>query len=250
MTDVPGGAAPDAVGPCQACVEQALGEWAQGVGDVLGGSVSASVRAELPGLASVTATTDGRALRCLAAEDVHGARALGAVDGPSAEAALSGAPCWAADLRHERRWPRWTRVARAEGVAGVLALPHHAREVPSLVVTVLADDAGTWSAETVGTAAVLVDQLVPVLHLALQVERASRDLEDVDSALRTRATIDQAVGVVMAHHRCSPTAALARLRRASQSTGVPLADLAARLVTDVAGEPPGDPTGFRRRAAG
>ena len=250
MTDEHDLAGPHGSGPCQACVERALGEWAQGAAGRLGVALSASVRAELPGLASVTASTDLRARRCLAAEDGHGADARGAVDGPSAEAMRSGSACWSADLRRERRWPRWTPLARAEGVAGVLALPHAAVEVPALVVTLLADEPRVWTPEATGTTAVLVEQLVPVLHLALQVERASRDLEDVDSALRTRATIDQAVGVVMAHHRCSSTAALARLRRASQGTGVPLADLAVRLVTDVAGEPPAEGAGFRRRAAG
>jgi hypothetical protein len=249
MTDVHDAAPPHGSGPCQACVERALDEWVQAAAQRLDVRLSASVRAELPGLASVTATSDPRALRCLAAEDVHGARALGTVDGPSAEAAQSGEPRWSDDLRRERRWPRWTRVARSEGVAGVLSLPHVVAEGPALIVTLLADEPGAWTPDARDATAELVEQLVPVLHLALQVEQASRDLDDVDSALRTRATIDQAVGVVMAHHRCSSTAALARLRRASQSTGVPLADLAAHLVTDVAGEPPTEPTAFRRRAA-
>lgn len=97
------------------------------------------------------------------------------------------------------------------------------------------------------TARCLVDELRTVVGLAVGLEQAVASVQDTDAVLRSRAVIDQAVGVVMAHHCCGAEQAMERLRRASQRSGVPVARLAERLVTDVSGSPPASPDGFRLR---
>jgi AmiR/NasT family two-component response regulator len=52
-------------------------------------------------------------------------------------------------------------------------------------------------------------------------------------AMQTRATIEQAKGVVMALHGCSPDEAFARLARLSQVLQSKLHDVAASIVSDV-----------------
>ncbi|OZB49837.1 MAG: hypothetical protein B7X40_04575 [Cellulomonas sp. 14-74-6] len=99
------------------------------------------------------------------------------------------------------------------------------------------------------TARCLVDELRTVVGLAVGLEQAVASVRDADAVLRSRAVIDQAVGVVMAHHCCGAEQAMERLRRASQRSGVPVARLAERLVTDVSGSPPAEPRGFDLRRA-
>ena len=66
----------------------------------------------------------------------------------------------------------------------------------------------------------------------------ARDLAgQLDQALRSRAVIDQAIGIVMAESRCDASAAFAALGRASNNRNVKLRDLAAEIVTRVGGRP-------------
>jgi len=65
-----------------------------------------------------------------------------------------------------------------------------------------------------------------------------QDLYDLQAqmqqALRSRAIIDQAKGIIMAQNRCSGEEAFQVLVRASQARNVKLARLAAQLVDGVA----------------
>ena len=62
-------------------------------------------------------------------------------------------------------------------------------------------------------------------HLALVDE-----VMNLRRALTSRATIDQAKGIVMAKRRCTPDQAFKILAKLSQDTNVKLADVAAALV--------------------
>ena len=54
--------------------------------------------------------------------------------------------------------------------------------------------------------------------------------DQLRSALTSRATIDQAKGILMAEHGCTPEEAFCRLVKMSQDTNVPLRDVAKALV--------------------
>jgi hypothetical protein len=59
---------------------------------------------------------------------------------------------------------------------------------------------------------------------------AQAEVRQLRRALRTRPTIDQAKGIIMADRRCTPTEAFDVLKKLSMDTNVPLADVAAALV--------------------
>jgi hypothetical protein len=63
-----------------------------------------------------------------------------------------------------------------------------------------------------------------------EVEVLAEEVVDLRRALGSRATIEQAKGIVMADRRCSPDEAFAVLARLSQDTNVRLADVALALV--------------------
>lgn len=119
----------------------------------------------------------------------------------------------------------------------------------SLLVVLLSREPTDWRDGPGAAVRGMVDDLRAVVGLAVGLEQAALSMHDVDAMLRSRAVIDQAVGVVMAHHGCGAEQAMQRLRRASQRSGVSVARLAARLVTDVSGGPPAAPAGFRVRRA-
>ncbi|PJE93993.1 histidine kinase [Streptomyces carminius] len=82
-------------------------------------------------------------------------------------------------------------------------------------------------------------------HLA-QAEDAARrlgelraEVDQLRRALRSRAVIDQAVGIVQAERRCGPEDAFQILVNISQRTNVKLRDIAAALVRRAEGAPPG-----------
>lgn len=58
--------------------------------------------------------------------------------------------------------------------------------------------------------------------------------EQLQEALQSRATIDQAIGIILSQRRVSVEDAFAILRRASQTQNVKLRDVAGRLVAGTA----------------
>lgn len=58
----------------------------------------------------------------------------------------------------------------------------------------------------------------------------TQEVEDLRRALRSRPTIEQAKGIIMADRSCSPDEAFALLRQLSMDTNVRLADVAAAVV--------------------
>ncbi len=67
--------------------------------------------------------------------------------------------------------------------------------------------------------------------------------EQLREALPSRSAIDQAIGILMGHQRCTATEAFALLRTASQHGNRKLRDIAADIVTSVSGQPP-EPSPF------
>jgi hypothetical protein len=62
---------------------------------------------------------------------------------------------------------------------------------------------------------------------------AALEAEQLREALRTRAVIDQAKGILMARHHCSADKAFDFLRRRSQVTNTKLREVAKALVDDI-----------------
>jgi AmiR/NasT family two-component response regulator len=70
--------------------------------------------------------------------------------------------------------------------------------------------------------------------LVAELDRTVHELDGLRTAMRTRAAIEQAKGVIMGLHGCSEAAAFATLVRLSQSSQHRVHDVAALIVTQVA----------------
>jgi hypothetical protein len=70
--------------------------------------------------------------------------------------------------------------------------------------------------------------------LIKELESAAHELDGLRAAMRTRATIEQAKGVLMCLHGCSADEAFQRLVRLSQTSQRKLHDVASKIIEDVA----------------
>jgi hypothetical protein len=78
-----------------------------------------------------------------------------------------------------------------------------------------------------------VDAVGSFLAIVEGYTKLGAEVTQLRQALRTRPTIEQAKGIVMADRRCTPDEAFAVLKKLSMDTNVPLADVAAAIVYQV-----------------
>jgi hypothetical protein len=90
-----------------------------------------------------------------------------------------------------------------------------------------------------------LEELARTLPTALRLYEQSRLAADLQEALASRSTIDQALGVLMAQNRCTRDAAFAILRRASQHRNLKLREVAATVIERFTGHPAAPPPPFR-----
>jgi signal transduction protein with GAF and PtsI domain len=127
-------------------------------------------------------------------------------------------------------WPLYSRVAADEGVKSTLSLPLIAAGRPFGAFNLYARDAHAFSSQDESDAELFATQAAVVLVNAGAYWGAFDLAEGLRKAMESRATIEQAKGVLMASRRCSAEAAFQMLVSASQRSNVKLRDLADRIV--------------------
>jgi transcriptional regulator with GAF, ATPase, and Fis domain len=161
--------------------------------------------------------------------------------------ALQDGPCLDAARRQqvnrwnrraaEQRWPEFTSLAEELGLCSYLSagLGIAGRPLGALNLSSHDDDGFDPLDEELvslftapaSAAIVVVGRYAEARDLAAQLEQA----------LRSRAVIDQAIGIIMAESHCDASQAFAALSRASNNRNMKLRDLAAEIVTRVGGRP-------------
>jgi hypothetical protein len=161
------------------------------------------------------------------AQAVDGAQ-LAAEDGPGPTAFSSRSVVTSPDLRTDERWPQLVRFLPDDQVSVVVA-PVEVRKKP--VGTLHAYRTGGQLEPRVEEAAeVLAATLGAVFHeLELKAELHKLG-EDMRHALDSRATIEQAKGIVMAQRGCGPEEAFAYLADLSSDRERKLREVAREIV--------------------
>lgn len=93
-----------------------------------------------------------------------------------------------------------------------------------------------------------IDERSSGLARAYELLAGAELLENLEASLASRAVIEQAKGILMAHQHCDPDQAFALLRQASRHRNVKLHDIAAEPDLATAGAPA--PADCRIRACG
>lgn len=146
-----------------------------------------------------------------------------------------------ADARADSRWPAFAGAVAAEGLRSVLLLHIDIDEPenPTGVLAVYGEDPHMFDASgRQRELARLADETGRALALVTRLERSETRGGHLEDTLMSRATIDKAVGIVMAQNRCSDVEAFAILRRASMNRNVKLRTIAHEIVQQVSGSAP------------
>jgi GAF domain-containing protein len=154
--------------------------------------------------------------------------------GPCIAAAMSGRTVVVPDMMRERRWPEWAEAAVAAGVRSSLAigLPLHEAVTGALNIYGLAP--GVFDEDAVEVSQTFAGFAAAAMTNAHLYDRQVTLTHHMQAAMRSRAVIEQAKGIVMAERRCTAEEAFAVLTKVSQDSNTKVRDVAAALVARTA----------------
>lgn len=182
----------------------------------------ATVTLELPGAERHSAATHPDLAALATLQEETG-------DGPGIEAARSGRPVSASDLVTDTRWPPFRVAALERGLRSCTAVPVLAEDVPA-TVTLYAFRPGPITPAAQEAVRVLAEESVEGLIHDHARACAEAEVEQLRTAMASRAVIDQASGIVMHMLDCDAGQAFDVLRTLSQRTNHKLSAIAARIV--------------------
>jgi GAF domain-containing protein len=151
--------------------------------------------------------------------------------GPCLDAGLAGQVMLIDDMATEQRWPDYTRAVAQHGIGSSLSvpLPFQSSSIGALNCyarrphafgeedRTLAEEVASWIALAVGHAD--------------SAARTSEQLANLQIAMKSRAVIEQAKGILMERFKVTEDLAFTVLARASQTSNIKLRDIADDLVT-------------------
>jgi hypothetical protein len=167
-------------------------------------------------------------------------------DGPCVEALRTGATSGPVDLATEGRWPAWTAVATLLGFSSAAGIPGEVSPGQRIALNLYAPVPRAFDEETLHRATLFAEEVARTLPAAVRLFEADERASQLEQALASRSTIDQAIGVLMTQNRCTPDVAFGILRRASQNRNVKLRDVAAAIIERYTGHPAAEPPAFQR----
>lgn len=152
--------------------------------------------------------------------------------GPCISAVGTGQTQTSGNLGGEPRWPRFgPRVGRL-GVHSALSLPLIVHDEPIGALNVYARPRDSFGPAAPQIGEAFAGPAAVSVANARTLARAERLVTQLTTALRSRAEIDQALGVVMSRTGGTPEEAFTQLREQSQARQVKLVEVARELVAD------------------
>lgn len=165
-------------------------------------------------------------------------------DGPCLTAAAEQTPQYIPDVTAEERWPELMQLAADAGVSSILAFPFDLSDEASACFNIYFDDQQAYDESFRSEIENILHISSKGLRLAVRLAQHEETQHDLDAAMRSRTTINLAVGIIMGQNRCSQQEAFEVLSKTSSNRNIKVRDLAAELVKQV-GQAPGE-THFER----
>lgn len=153
-------------------------------------------------------------------------------EGPCFDAFRTGTVFRLRDLAFEKRWPSWVPRAIERGARSVVSLPLVAQGHSVGALNLYARAADAFNAEAVSVAEIIAGHASLASQVAVSYFGHRELAEQLAEAMHSRATIEQAKGILMASRRCSADEAFDILVRLSQSSNRKLREVAAALVAE------------------
>ncbi len=149
--------------------------------------------------------------------------------GPCLDAAAVGAVLVVPEIAGENRWPQWSARALAHGAHSSLSIGLPIEEAVSGALNLYATTPHAFDDEAVLLAEKFAGFAAVALANAHLYDTTATLADQMRAAMRSRAVIEQAKGIIMGSRRCSADEAFDILVRISQITNRKLRDVAAAL---------------------
>ena len=153
--------------------------------------------------------------------------------GPCLEAAVGEEIRAITDAREETRWPEYARRAVERGSLSSLSVPLPVREGLHGGLNLYAVQAHGFGDDARRISRVFASYAAVAVHNMHLYESTRDQAEHLDTAMKTRAVIEQAKGILMSQRRCDAEEAFALLAAASQRSNRKLRDIAQAIVDGV-----------------
>ena len=207
-------------------VEQVLQRVAELAKQAIPGAAEVSVSLVNPGVsgtANTAAFTGSLALRLDETQYGQGY-------GPCLDAAEAGGVLLIRDMATEDRWPQYSPAAVAAGVRSSLSVGLPVQQAVTGALNIYACEPDNFDDETVILAQTFAGYAAVALANAHLYASTAALAQQMRTAMATRATIEQAKGILMAGLKCGPDEAFGTLTRLSQQANRKLRDIATEIV--------------------
>jgi PAS domain S-box-containing protein len=191
--------------------------------DVLGEHLSVSVSAGSPTAPDAVGSTSRTA------QSIDGGQ-LAHEQGPCVTAFEERRTVTATDLCADARWPRLASDPRCRDAGGVVAVPLQVGDDLLGALNVYGEVGDPVDRQLVEETELLGAAVAAVFHELATRNELELTAADLERALTSRATIDQAKGIVMADRGCTAEEAFEHLVRVSSTQHLKLRDVAQLLV--------------------
>jgi GAF domain-containing protein len=155
------------------------------------------------------------------------------VEGPCLDCFNTGEPVINSDLSTAvDRWPEFTPRAMQAGFSSVHALPMRLRDQIIGTLNIFGDDTGRFDDADVRVVQALADVATIAILQERSVQRAETLTEQLQGALNSRITIEQAKGAISKLQNVDTDQAFALIRAYARSNRQRLGDVALAVLTD------------------
>ncbi|MGK5441849.1 GAF and ANTAR domain-containing protein [Micromonospora sp. URMC 105] len=175
------------------------------------------------GGAHTAAFTGGLALTLDEAQYTQG-------DGPCLLAAAATSTVHVPDMAAESRWPTWAGQALTAGAGSSLSIGLPMHEYVSGALNIYATRPDAFGDKAVTLAETFAEYAAVAMTNAHLYDTQVTLAQHMQTAMKSRAVIEQAKGIIMGERRCPADEAFAILAKISQDSNRKLRDVAAALV--------------------
>lgn len=159
---------------------------------------------------------------------------LQASEGPCLDAFRSGEPVQTGPLTSqeaETRWPKFAPMAASAGFDSVVAVPMRLRDTVLGSLNLFRLGPGEATDRDVTFVQVLADLATIAIVQDRVVEDARTVIDQLQTALDTRVSIEQAKGIIAARSDLDVTTAFERIRSYARSSNSRLSEVSARIIS-------------------
>jgi GAF domain-containing protein len=159
---------------------------------------------------------------------------LQASEGPCLDAFRSGEPVQTGPLTSEQaeaRWPKFAPMAASAGFDSVVAVPMRLRDTVLGSLNLFRLGPGEATDRDVTSVQILADLATIAIVQDRVVEDARTVIDQLQTALDTRVSIEQAKGIIAARSDLDVTTAFERIRSYARSSNSRLSEVSARIIS-------------------